>query len=158
LPAGGRMLAVNASAARLAPFLADCRELVSIAAINGPDGVVISGDGDAIAAMAASLGRDNIRSTELKVSHAFHSPLMEPMLDEFEAFVSGLRLNAPRIGIVSNLTGRMARSGEMTTPNYWRRHVREAVRFEEGIRTLSEQGYDIWIEIGPAPVLLGMAG
>ena len=118
--------------------------------------MVISGDGEAVEAILKKLGQEGIEARILTVSHAFHSPLMEPMLDEFAQFVGGLTLNGPRLGLISNVTGNPATREEVVRPEYWRRHVREAVQFARGMATLRAQGYDTFIEIGPSPVLLGM--
>jgi acyl transferase domain-containing protein len=97
-----------------------------------------------------------VESQRLKVSHAFHSPLMEPMLDAFEAELQSVRFSPPRIGLVSNVTGRLA-GEEVCTAAYWRRHVMAPVRFMESIGTLQHEGYRLHVEIGPTPILLGMA-
>ncbi|MFD1670418.1 acyltransferase domain-containing protein, partial [Streptomyces calvus] len=154
LPAGGAMVAVEATEAEVLPHLTDD---VSVAAVNGPSSVVVSGAEAAVEAVAEvfrGLGR---RTSRLRVSHAFHSPLMEPMLDEFRAVVDGLSFSEPKIPVVLNVTGRVAAPGELTTPDYWVTHVRDAVRFGDGIGALVEQGVTRFVEVGPDGVLSGMA-
>ncbi|MEV0186889.1 type I polyketide synthase, partial [Streptomyces sp. NPDC050625] len=151
LPRGGAMLAVQATEDEVLPHLTDG---VGIAAINGPQSVVISGAEDAVLETAEVFAQQGRRTSRLKVSHAFHSPLMDPMLEEFGAVVRGLTFSEPRIPVVSNLTGRLA---EPYTPEYWVRHVREAVRFADGIETLHELGVTTFVEIGPGGVLSALA-
>ncbi|MFC5143575.1 type I polyketide synthase [Streptomyces aureoversilis] len=147
LPAGGAMVAVQATEDEVLPHLTDG---VGIAAINGPQSVVVSGAEDAVVAIAEVFKQQGRKTSRLKVSHAFHSPLMDPMLEEFTEVVGRLSFNEPRIPVVSNLTGRLA---EPYTPEYWVRHVREAVRFADGIRTLHDLGVTAFVEIGPGGVL-----
>jgi acyl transferase domain-containing protein/acyl carrier protein/SAM-dependent methyltransferase len=151
LPAGGAMAAVLAAEARVRP-VAD-RHGVSIAAINAPESVVISGARAAVARATAELERQGIVARELPVSHAFHSALMDPVLDSFERVVAGLTLSSPRIAIASNLTGAIASGDLLCSPAYWRRHLREPVRFRDGLAALGEQGCSIFLEIGPTPTL-----
>jgi myxalamid-type polyketide synthase MxaB len=113
---------------------------------------VISGDGEAVQHAVAKFGRDGIRTEPLVVSHAFHSQLLEPILDEFERVAGEVKSAAPRIGFVSNVTGRFMR-GEFATPAYWRSHVRGTVRFADSIAALHEQGITVFLEIGPKPTL-----
>jgi acyl transferase domain-containing protein len=155
LPGGGAMTAVLAPEDRVRGRLAPYSRNVSIAAVNAPDSVVISGDGGAVRALAAELQQDGIVCRPLAVSHAFHSPLMEPMLDEFEQVARSVRFAPPQLGLVSNLTGAVVEDDEIG-PQYWRRHVREAVRFAAGMKALQEQGCSIFIEIGPTPTLLAL--
>ncbi|WP_190113389.1 type I polyketide synthase, partial [Streptomyces cinnamoneus] len=150
LPAGGAMIAVQATEDEVLPHLTD---EVGIAAINGPRSVVVSGAEGAAVKIAEHFTQQGRKTSRLKVSHAFHSPLMDPMLEEFAEVVRGLRFDEPRIPVVSNLTGRLA---ESYTPEYWVRHVREAVRFADGIQALHDEGVTTFVEIGPGGVLSGM--
>jgi acyl transferase domain-containing protein len=129
---------------------------VAIAAINGPENTVISGEREAVRAVLQQLTDLGIGAKQLTVSHAFHSPLMEPMLKSFEQTAAQVKYSSPQIGIISNLTGRLVEAEMIATPQYWHRHVREAVRFSSGMETLHEQGYELFVEVGPKPVLLGM--
>ncbi|MEV5100114.1 SDR family NAD(P)-dependent oxidoreductase, partial [Streptomyces rochei] len=156
LPAGGSMVAVEATEAEVLAHL-EAVAGASIAAVNGPSSVVVSGVEEAVAAVAEAFREQGRRTSRLRVSHAFHSPLMEPMLDEFRGVVAGLSFGEPRVPVVSNVTGRVAEAGELADPGYWVRHVREAVRFDDGVRALIEQGVSRFVELGPDGVLCGMA-
>ncbi|MEU4310165.1 SDR family NAD(P)-dependent oxidoreductase, partial [Streptomyces rochei] len=156
LPAGGSMVAVEATEAEVLAHLGTVAG-ASIAAVNGPSSVVVSGVEEAVAAVAEAFREQGRRTSRLRVSHAFHSPLMEPMLDEFREVVAGLSFGEPRVPVVSNVTGRVAEAGELADPGYWVRHVREAVRFDDGVRALAEQGVSRFVELGPDGVLCGMA-
>ncbi|EXU62663.1 polyketide synthase, partial [Streptomyces sp. PRh5] len=154
LPVGGAMIAVQASEDEVAPLLT---ERVSIAALNGPTSVVIAGDEDAAVAIAAGFEAQGRKTKRLAVSHAFHSPRMDGMLEAFRQVAEGLSYEAPKIPIVSNLTGGVVSADEITTPDFWVRHVREAVRFLDGVRTLEERNVTTFVELGPDGVLTAMA-
>ncbi|CDR09746.1 type I polyketide synthase [Streptomyces iranensis] len=154
LPAGGAMIAVQASEDEVTPLLS---ERVSIAALNGPSSVVVAGDEDAAVAIASGFEARGRKTKRLTVSHAFHSPRMDGMLEAFRRVAEGLSYEAPKIPIVSNLTGGVVSAEEITTPDFWVRHVREAVRFLDGVRTLEAKGVTTFIELGPDGVLTAMA-
>ncbi|MFF1909814.1 SDR family NAD(P)-dependent oxidoreductase, partial [Kitasatospora sp. NPDC058218] len=153
LPEGGAMLAVQAGEGEVLALL---DELVSIAAVNGPTSLVVSGTEEAVERIRGHFEQQGRKATRLRVSHAFHSPLMDPMLDEFRQVVTGLRFSAPTLPVVSNLTGGLATGEELCSPEYWVRHVREAVRFADGVRTLAAQGVTRFVELGPDGVLSAM--
>ncbi len=151
LPAGGAMTAIAATEEEVSPLLGNGAWL---AAVNGPTSVVISGEQAAVDTVAAALpGR---RSHRLRVSHAFHSPLMEPMLEKFAGVAAGLSYAEPRIPVVSNVTGELAADGELADPDYWVRHVREPVRFADGIAALRAAGATRFAEAGPGRALTAL--
>ncbi|MGW1953003.1 type I polyketide synthase, partial [Streptomyces sp. NPDC001920] len=156
LPRGGAMLSVAASEDEVLAALPESGR-VSVAAVNAPGAVVLSGDEEAVAELAAhwqGLGR---KVKPLRVSHAFHSPRMEPMLAEFEEVARSLSYASARIPVVSNVTGRLADADELCSPGYWARHVRRTVRFRDGMATLRSQGATAYLELGPGGVLTGIA-
>ncbi|MEU4213707.1 beta-ketoacyl synthase N-terminal-like domain-containing protein, partial [Streptomyces sp. NPDC026206] len=154
LPAGGAMVAIQATEAEVTEHLADG---VSIAAVNGPTAVVIAGDEAGVLRIAEKFAGEGRKTQRLSVSHAFHSPLIEPMLEEFRQAVSTLSFAAPQIPLVSNVTGEQATADLVCSPEYWVRHVREAVRFADGVKALAEAGVSAFLELGPDGVLAAMA-
>ncbi|WP_460062317.1 SDR family NAD(P)-dependent oxidoreductase [Streptomyces sp. YKOK-I1] len=154
LPAGGAMVAVEATEDEVLPLLND---QAGIAAVNGPRAVVVSGTAEALEQVGAHFRARDRKVTALRVSHAFHSPLMEPMLDEFRAVLAGLTYGQPTLPIVSDVTGRLATAEELASPDYWTQHVRQPVRFADGIRTLEEQGARRFLELGPDGTLTALA-
>ena len=142
------MASVQAAEAEVADELASIADRVSIAAVNGPEQVVISGDEDAVVGLAESWRERGRKTRRLRVSHAFHSPRMEPMLSEFRQVVAGLSVAQPVIPLVSNVTGQVA-PDQMFEPEYWVRHAREPVRFLEGMRSLADLGVTTFVEVGP---------
>ena len=156
LPRDGAMASVFASQEQVAAALVHYEAEVSIAAVNGPDNLVISGKRQAIEAILARIQQQGVRTERLTVSHAFHSPLMDPALGDFQQAASRMNFATPRINLVSNLTGQMVRPGQILDAAYWRRHLRETVQFLTCMRSLHEAGYEIFVEIGPKATLLGM--
>ncbi|WP_430382078.1 SDR family NAD(P)-dependent oxidoreductase [Streptomyces sp. P10-4] len=150
LPAGGAMAALRATEEEVAPHLDD---RVGLAAVNGPRSVVISGTEEAVEALAARFDR----SKRLTVSHAFHSPLMEPMLAGFAEAAARCSFSAPRIPIVSTLTGALADPAHLTAPGYWVDHVRRPVRFAPALTALHELGVRAFLETGPDAALTALA-
>ncbi len=149
LPTGGAMVAIQATEAEVSVYLSD---RVSVAALNGPNSTVISGDEAAVLAVAEKFA--DRKTKRLTVSHAFHSPLMDPMLAEFRGIAESLTYGKTVVPIVSNVTGEPITE---FNADYWVRHVREAVRFLDGVRTLEASGVDTYVELGPDGVLTGMA-
>nr|WP_308434004.1 SDR family NAD(P)-dependent oxidoreductase [Streptomyces lomondensis] len=154
LPTDGAMVSLQAAEDEVLPLLV---EGVSIAALNGPRSTVISGDEDAVLEIAAHFEGEGRKTKRLRVSHAFHSPRMDAMLDDFREVAQGLTFNAPQLAIVSVVTGEVLSAEEAQDPEYWVRHVREAVRFLDGIRTLEAEGVTAFLELGPDGVLSAMA-
>src|SRR6185312_4412394 len=129
LPSGGAMYAIGAAEAEVLPRLTDG---VGIAAINAPASVVISGVEEATSAIAEAFRASGVRVKRLATSHAFHSALMDPMLEEFRQVAETIAYSAPTLPVVSNLTGELASAEQLTSAEYWVRHVREPVRFADG--------------------------
>ncbi|WP_328766873.1 type I polyketide synthase [Streptomyces sp. NBC_00286] len=157
LPEGGAMVALQVAEEEVVPALADVGDQVAVASVNGPESVVISGAEDAVLAVAAGFEARGRRAVRLRVGHAFHSPLIEPMLDEFRRVAEGLTFRPPRIPVISAVTGRQANAEELCSPEYWVRHARLPVRFADAVRRLDDEGVSAFLELGPGPVLTAMA-
>ncbi|PSL48620.1 acyl transferase domain-containing protein [Saccharothrix carnea] len=153
-PQGGAMIALEATEDEVLPLLGD---QVGIAAVNGPSSVVVSGAEDAAQAIADAFTARGRKTKRLPVSHAFHSAHMDGMLAEFGRVAAGLDYRSPRIPVVSNVTGEVADADLLATPGYWVRHVRDAVRFADGVATLAAQGVTAFLELGPDGVLSALA-
>lgn len=156
LPNDGAMIAVRAREDDIAPLIAGFSR-VAIAAINGPRSIVLSGDAKEIAQLQDLLAARGIAVQRINVSHAFHSPLMEPILGEFEQIARGFDHHVPQVDLISNVSGTYLGPSERMSADYWRRHVRGTVRFSDGIAALMDRRPAALLEIGPDPVLLGMA-
>ncbi len=157
LPPGGKMAAIFAPEDQVLAALSPYQERVSVAALNGLQHTVISGEWQVVTQVVETMGRRGVNARYLNVSHAFHSPLMEPILDEFETTARSVTFSDPRIDFLSNVTGTFSTQGQVARSEYWREHIRKPVRFVDSITALYKAGYRNFIEIGPNPVLLGMA-
>ncbi|WP_165360758.1 type I polyketide synthase [Candidatus Chloroploca sp. Khr17] len=155
LPPGGAMAAIFAPLEQVQAAVEPYATTLAIAAANGPEHTVISGAVAAVEAVMEQFGGAGVRVQRLVVSHAFHSPLMDPILDQFERVAASITMHPPRLPLISNLSGTVA-GDEVMTSAYWRRHLREAVRFHAGVTTLRSAGFDLLLELGPHPTLLGM--
>ncbi|MGK7902304.1 MAG: aminotransferase class III-fold pyridoxal phosphate-dependent enzyme [Hormoscilla sp.] len=153
LPVSGGMVCVFAPREVVEDYLIDG---LSIAVENAPDAVVVSGPSAALEAMVQQLQGDNVRCKELQVSHGFHSPLMEPMLAEYERFASQFVFQQPEIPFISNLTGDFLSFDRPLDASYWTEHIRSTVRFREGLNALVSSGVQLFLEIGPKPILCGI--
>lgn len=158
LPRSGSMVAVLASEAMVRDALASRRDEVSIASVNGPEAVVLSGTAEAVGEVARGLEARGFETHPLAVSHAFHSHLMEPMMEEFGRVAREVRYSEPRIPMVSNVSGALA-GDELLRPEHWVAHVRDPVRFADGLAALMDLGCEVFLEVGPDPTLcrLGQA-
>ncbi len=158
LSPAGAMAAVSADEEVVNAALANRAGRVAIAAVNGPRNLVISGEPAAVADLVAELAAGGVKTEALKVARAFHSPLMEPVLQPLAERLATVTFASPRIRILPDLSGDWDGGGELATAEYWRRHARETVRFGDGLAALRDHGCDLLLEIGPAPTLLGLAG
>jgi acyl transferase domain-containing protein/acyl carrier protein len=154
LPEGGGMAAVFAPLESIQHLLKETQ--ISVAAINGPDNVVISGSVEEIQEVLNKLHAQGFKFRPLVVSHAFHSSRMDPILDEFESVAQTCHYAPPRIMLISNTTGKPFAPGEIPGAAYWRQHIRSTVNYASGMQALFEQSVEIFLEIGPHPTLLGM--
>nr|WP_263165001.1 type I polyketide synthase [Streptomyces sp. SCSIO ZS0520]UFZ14062.1 PKS I [Streptomyces sp.] len=155
-PTGGAMTALQATEDETAASL-PADGTVAVAAVNGPAETVISGDHDAVHALAAQWASQGRKTTHLRVSHAFHSPHMDGMLDAFRATLRTLTFHAPTTPLISNVSGELASAAELSDPDYWTHHVRTTVRFHHGLRTLHTHDTTTYLELGPGHALTQMA-
>ena len=152
LPQEGKMVSVQTDKQTVLPLLKEFKETVSIASENSPYQTVISGETKSVNAIVSLLKEKGIKSKELETSHAFHSPLMEPMLADFKEVAQSITYNEPKVTIISNVTGALA-NGEIMTAEYWCKHIRSAVLFNDSIQTASNLDIDVFLEVGPQAVL-----
>jgi acyl transferase domain-containing protein len=157
LPIAGEMAVVFANESTVNEVIVPYGADVSIAAFNGPTNIVISGIAEMLHPILEKFAGMNIKTQHLAVTQAAHSHFLDSILDEFESVAATVKYSSTRLGFVSCLTGNMVAPDEVTNANYWRRHLRQPVRFADGIRTLYAEGYRHFLEIGPHPVLSGMA-
>lgn len=156
LPKSGTMAAVFAPVEKVRVFLDDARSAVSIAAANSPCQTVLSGEHKPLMDLLAAMGKDGIRHQTLQVSHAFHSHLMDPMLDALASEAASVRFSSPKIPIISNLSGTIVEDDMMCWPEYWCEHTRRTVQFVSGIQKLYHAGNRHFLEVGPHPVLTSL--
>ncbi|MGW1281919.1 acyltransferase domain-containing protein, partial [Streptomyces tsukubensis] len=156
-PTTGAMVSVRAPEQQVLASLRGLEDRVAIAAVNGPASTVISGDADAVEEVAARWAELGRRTRRLRVSHAFHSPHMDAVLEDFRQIAKGITVRAPRIPLVSSVTGELAGPGLLASPDYWVRQVRDPVRFLDGVRTLDSRGVGVFVELGPDAVCIPMA-
>ncbi len=156
LPSTGTMAAVFADEATVLKTIEPYPDQLSVAAVNGPSNVVISGAGQVLSDVLEVLSKKGIKSRRLNVSQAFHSPLMDFILDEYEGLASAIQYSEPQIGLMSNVTGNLVTLHQVTQAHYWREHIRKPVRFADTMRSLQQSGCNVFVEIGPNPTLLSM--
>ncbi|MDT0493304.1 SDR family NAD(P)-dependent oxidoreductase [Streptomyces griseus] len=156
LPEGGAMAALAAGEAEVLPLLAGRESAVGLAAVNGPASTVISGDAAAVDEIAAVLAARGRKTRRLRVSHAFHSPLMEPMLTEFREVAARIVPGEATVPVISDLTGEPATAEQLGSPDYWVEHVRGTVRFQDGVRHLECDGVTAFLELGPDGALTAL--
>lgn len=156
LPERGSMLVVFVEPAHLETVLARFSDKVAIAAVNGPKNMVLSGQSEAIQQIQQMLEAEGLVTHPMVVSHAFHSPLMDPMLDTYEQTASEIPMQPLRIPLISNLTGKLFNVGDTLNAHYWRQQTRGAVQFAAGMQTLAEYGSELFIELGPTATLISM--
>ncbi|MBM4092908.1 MAG: type I polyketide synthase, partial [Planctomycetes bacterium] len=155
-PGRGRMIAVSLSLQRIEELIRPFGARVSVAAVNSPRQVVVSGEAEAIDGLVAQLRAGGVTARELPTSHAFHSCLMEPVLDRFRQVAQSVQLSLPAMPLMSNLTGQLA-GEEVVSVDYWCRHMRERVQFARCVDALVQRGCDHFLEIGPQQTLLTLA-
>ncbi|MEV7192284.1 amino acid adenylation domain-containing protein [Streptomyces sp. NPDC093510] len=156
LPRTGGMMQVNADVDTVRRYLARHGGAVSVAAANAPDMTVISGPHAALKDISAALLAAGVDGVPMRISHAFHSPLMDPILEPYREIAHSVQYRPPQLRIISNLTGEPAAPGELDSPDYWVRHITGTIRFDRAMRTAASEGADVFVELGPKPVLIGL--
>jgi acyl transferase domain-containing protein/SAM-dependent methyltransferase len=156
IPQKGRMVAIFATEEQVAAAVAPHGNQVSIAALNAPTNIVISGEYSAVEEIVQRFEEQKVKTRRLAISQASHSPLIEPVLDEYGKLAQTIHYSEPSLGLVSTLTGTIVAPGEITDPSYWPRHIRQPVQFYPAIQTLRDHQQRIFVEIGPNPVLLSL--
>ncbi len=155
LPQNGEMAVIFEEESKVQNIIKEYNN-VSVAGINGPVNTVISGEREAVKEIVNEFENKGTKTTFLKVSHAFHSPLMNPILNEFEKVANEINFNPAALPFVSNLTGKLIEQNELLDAKYWKEHIRQAVQFNRGMQQLDKLGVDVFLEVGPHPVLVGM--
>lgn len=158
LSESGAMAAISASELEVAEEIADWPDRISVAAVNGPANTTISGDRELVERVCAVFSEREVRAKILHITTSSHSPLIEPVLEPLRRAAEEITFTPPRIPLVSNLDGRLWQWDEAPDAEYWCRHARRPVRFAAGVSTLLGMGYRTFIEVGPAPTLLGLVG
>ncbi|PJI99794.1 acyl transferase domain-containing protein [Streptomyces sp. 2333.5] len=161
LPEDGRMLAVQASEDEVLPLVAELSEKaggLAVAAVNGPESVVVSGRTEVVRTLEKEFAGRGRRTRYLDVSHAFHSPLMDPVLDEFARIAASVTFRPATVPVVSNVTGDVAGDDRLADPAYWADHIRATVRFADGVRALAREQVDTVVELGPDAALTALGG
>lgn len=156
LPSGGEMAAVFTDEKSVAEAIREDSAELAIATVNAPQSIVISGTSDAMSRVLERLESNGIKSHKLAVSHAFHSPLMDSILEPFREIADTIQYHPAKLPLVSNLKGQWIERGSSLDAEHWKTHIREAVRFRDGMQTLSDKGYANFLEVGPNPVLTGL--
>ncbi|WP_461001029.1 SDR family NAD(P)-dependent oxidoreductase [Streptomonospora sediminis] len=158
LPAGGAMVSLQATEEEVLPLLEGLADRVGVAAVNGPGSVVVSGDADPVGGIEGTVASWGRKTRWLRVSHAFHSPRMDPMVAEFARALEQVAFHRPELPVVSNLTGELADPELLCSVEYWVSHVRRPVRFGAGVADLVERGVGRFVEVGPDAVLVPAVG
>ncbi len=156
LPREGKMVVCLTSLAQVNAAMDDLSQEISVAAVNGPTNIVISGQTKAVDQLCSRMDAQKISWVPLHTSHAFHSQLMEPMMDEFMSIADQVDYAPPQYPYISNVSGQSAHSETVSTPQYWRDHIRASVLFQKGVEFLHRKGHSLFLELGPHPVLSGM--
>lgn len=156
LPAGGQMWALTATPEQVQPVIKEYAQFISIASINAPQQVIISGSGEHLQKVLPIFESMQVRAVQLKVSHAFHSPLMQPIIAAFTEKIRHIQFRPPLIPIVSNVSGAWA-TNDICTPAYWGQHILAPVLFTTGISVLQQENFTVFCETGPHPVLTSLA-